>query len=87
MFTVGQTAGAIVCASLNVINDNVVEANEESLTLMIVADDPPVTTVTANSATVVIRENDNDGTYLSYSYISLQRHKPDQILRGSYVCT
>ena len=62
MFTDGQTAGAVVCASLDIINDNVVENNEESLTLSLSANDPPVTTITASSATIVTRENDNDGT-------------------------
>lgn len=63
LFEIGQTAGAIVCANLTIIDDNVVEENEESLTLSLSADDPPVTTITASSAVAVIRENDNDGTY------------------------
>ena len=67
VFTDGQTTGALVCATLDIINDTVVEENEESLTLSLTADDPPVTTITASSATVVTRENDNDGNlkYLS----------------------
>lgn len=61
MFTDGQTAGAVVCATLDIINDNVVEDNEESLMVSLSADNPLVTTVTASSATIVTRENDNDG--------------------------
>ena len=53
--------GDILCASLDIINDNVVENNEELLTVTLSADDPPVTTLTATSATIDIRENDNDG--------------------------
>ena len=62
VFTAGQTAGAVVCESLDVIDDNVVEINEESLTLTMSGDDPSITTITASSTTIVIRENDNDGT-------------------------
>ena len=61
VFTTGQITDALVCTSLDVIDDNVVEMNEESLTLLMSADDPSVTTITASSATIVIRENDNDG--------------------------
>ena len=50
-----------MCASLDVIDDNVVEENEESLTLSLSADDPLVTTITVSSSTVDIEENDNDG--------------------------
>ena len=46
-----------MCADLEVIDDNVVEMDEESLTLSLSADDPSVTTTTITSATVVIREN------------------------------
>ena len=53
--------GDVVCASLDIINDNVVENNEEFFTVTLSADDPPVTTLTATSATIDIRENDNDG--------------------------
>ena len=53
--------GAVVCATLDIINDNVVENEEELLTVTLSADDPPVTTLTATSATIDIRENDNDG--------------------------
>ena len=60
-FTNGQSTGDVVCATLDIINDNVVENNEELLTLSLSADDPPVTTLTASSATIDIRENDNDG--------------------------
>ena len=56
-----------MCANLDIINDNVVEMNEESLTLTMSADDPSVTTITASSATIVIRENDNDGMQLYFS--------------------
>ena len=61
MFTNGQMTGAVVCASLNIINDNVVENEEELFMVTLSADDPPVTTLTATSATIDIRENDNDG--------------------------
>ena len=61
MFTTGQITDALVCTSLDVIDDNVVEMNEESLALLMSADDPSVTTITVSSATIVIRENDNDG--------------------------
>ena len=61
VFTPGLVSGAVVCADLQVVNDNVVEENEESLGLTLSADDPPVTTTTAVSANVTIRENDNDG--------------------------
>ena len=60
--------GDILCASLDIINDNVVENNEELLTVTLSADDPPVTTLTATSATIDIRENDNDGN-LKYNII------------------
>ena len=61
VFTTGQIIDALVCTSFDVIDDNVVEMNEESLTLLMSADDSSVTTITASSATIVIRENDNDG--------------------------
>lgn len=60
-FTSGQMTGDVVCASLNIVNDSVVENNEELLTVTLSADDPSVTTLTATSATIDIRENDNDG--------------------------
>ena len=50
-----------MCANLAITDDNVVEENEESLTLTLSAVDPSVTTITAAVATVLIRENDNDG--------------------------
>ena len=53
--------GDVVCASLDIINDNVVENNEEFFTVTLSADDPPVTTLTATSTTIDIRENYNDG--------------------------
>ena len=53
--------GDIVCATLDIIDDNVVEENEELLSLTLTANDPPVTTLTASSATINIRENNNDG--------------------------
>ena len=53
--------GDVVCASLDIINDNIVENNEEFFTVTLSADDPDVTTLTATSATIDIRENDNDG--------------------------
>ena len=61
VFTNGQMTGDIVCATLDIIDDNVVEENEELLSLTLTADDPPVTTLTASSATIDIRENNNDG--------------------------
>ena len=60
-FEFGQTVGAVVCANLAINDDNIVEENEENLTVTLSADDPPVTTITASSARVLIRENDNDG--------------------------
>ena len=50
-----------MCSDIDVIDDDVVEENEESFTVTLSADDPSVTTVTASSATIDIRENDNDG--------------------------
>ncbi len=61
VFTVGQSTGAVACADLQVVDDNVVEEDEESLDLTMSADEPLVTATTAVSATVTIRENDNDG--------------------------
>ncbi len=61
VFTNGQMTGDVVCASLDIINDDIVENNEELLTVTLSADDPLVTTLTATSATIDIRENDNDG--------------------------
>ena len=61
VFANGQMAGDVVCASLDIINDNVVENNEELLNVTLSADDPHVTTLTATSATIDIRENNNDG--------------------------
>ena len=63
-----------MCASLEVIDDNVVEVNEESLILSLSANDPPVTRITASSCTVVIRENDNDGNFIFYSLLQLRHH-------------
>lgn len=60
----GQSASAVLCASLEIIDDDVVEVNEESLILSLSANDPPVTRITASSATIVIRENDNDGNFI-----------------------
>ena len=51
----------MACANLEIIDDNVVEVNEESLTLSLSPDDPSSTTTTTIYATAVIRENDNDG--------------------------
>ena len=61
----GQTAinnDSLVCGNIDIIDDNVVEVNEESLTFSISADDPPVTLITIPSATIIITEDDNDGT-------------------------
>ena len=60
-FEFGQRVGAVVCANLAITDDNIVEENEESFTVSLTADNPPVTTITAPSARIFIRENDNDG--------------------------
>ena len=60
VFTNGQMTGDVVCASLEIINETVVENNEEFLTVTLSADDPLITILTAISATIDIRENDND---------------------------
>ena len=70
-FSFGQMAGTVMCANLAITDDNVVEENEESITLTLSADDPPVTTITASGATVLIRENDNDGKFSTISYNAL----------------
>lgn len=44
--------------------------DEESLTVTVTADDPSVTTITAQSAMIDIRENDNDGKF-KYSTTTL----------------
>ena len=64
VFTVGQSVGSIVCTTLDITDDRVVENNEENLSLFLSADEPSVTIVTAMSATVVITENDNDGNVI-----------------------
>ena len=61
VFTNGQMTGDVLCVSLDIINDNVIENNEEFFNITLSADDPPVTILTATSATIDIRENDNDG--------------------------
>ena len=65
-FRAGQSVGGVACANLEIIDDNVVEESEESLTLSLSPDDPSFTTTTTTHATVVIRENDNDGTRLNF---------------------
>jgi hypothetical protein len=77
VFTNGQMTGDVVCASLDIINDNVVENNEELLTVTLSADDPPVTTLTATSATIDIRENDNDGNKRADRRVSQYRASND----------
>ena len=61
MFGIGTSTGAVACADLLVMDDNVVEEDQETLTLTMSADDPPVTTTIALTATVSIGESDNDG--------------------------
>lgn len=61
-FRAGQSVGSSACANLEIIDDSAVEENEESLTLSLSPDDPSFTTTTIVLATVIIRENDNDGT-------------------------
>ena len=41
-FTIGQTAGAVACANLEIIDDNVVETNEETLILSLSANTPTI---------------------------------------------
>ena len=69
MFGVGSTTGTLACTDLQVVDDNVVEVNEENLTLTMSADDPQVTTTTTLSATVTIMENDNDGNSMGISWV------------------
>lgn len=52
----GQAAGSVVCAELDVVDDNVVEVDEETLSVSMSPDNPLVTTVTASSTTVTIKE-------------------------------
>ena len=66
VFAIGSSTGAVVCADLQVIDDNVIEEDEEILTLTMSADDPPVTVTTVLVAAVTIRENDNDGKLSTY---------------------
>ena len=61
MFGIGASTGEVACADLLVTDDNVVEVDQETLTLTMSADDPPVTTTIALTATVSIGESDNDG--------------------------
>ena len=61
MFRIGTFTGEVVCADLLVMDDNVVEEDYETLTLIMSADDPAVTMTTALTATVSIGESDNDG--------------------------
>ena len=65
-FRAGQSVGSVACANLEIIDDNVVEESEEALTLSLLPDDPSFITTTTTHATVIIRENDNDGTRLSF---------------------
>ena len=69
MFGVGASNGTVACADLHVVDDNVVEVDEETITLTMSADDPSVTTTTALAATVTIRENENDGKLLYVIHI------------------
>ena len=63
MFISGQSAfnNSLSCATIDIIDDNVVEVNQENLIFSISADDPTVTELTLTSATVIINEDDNDG--------------------------
>lgn len=60
-FISGQSTGGVACAVLVVVDDDVVEKDEESLSLTLSADEPLVTTTTVVAATVTIKEKDNDG--------------------------
>lgn len=51
-----------MCGTIDIVDDNVVEENEESLTLSLSPYDPSVTLITAPFATIIIKEDDNDGT-------------------------
>ena len=62
-FSAGQSVGAVACAELEIIDDNVVEEDEEFFTLSLTSDDPSFTTTTTTHATVIVRENDNDGIF------------------------
>ena len=59
----GQTAtqNFLVCGTIDVLDDNAVEENDESLTLSLSPHNPFVTLITAPFATVIIKEDDNDG--------------------------
>lgn len=75
VFETGQTSlqNYLVCGTIDVIDDNVVEENEESFTLSLAPDDPSVTLITAPFATVIIIEDDNDGTSSRYLKELLQK--------------
>ena len=62
MFTSGQATGDTQCTNLQVVDDNILEA-EETLTLQVVADDTSVVAITASadSAVVTIGEDPTDG--------------------------
>ena len=51
-----------MCETIDIVDDNVVEENEESLALSLSPYDPSVTLITAPFATIIIKEDANDGT-------------------------
>ena len=67
VFVPGQSAtnNFLACGTIDIIDDNVVEEDVEFLNFSISEDDPPrpITIITASSATIVITEDDNDGSY------------------------
>ena len=69
VFTLGQTAGDMACASLDIVDDTAIERDGEDITLSLSPVEPAVTVVTASSATVAITENNNDGRLeIYYNY-------------------
>ena len=64
VFVSGQSAisnNSLACGIIDIKDDNIVEVNEEFLTISISADDSSVTVISTPSATVIITEDDNDG--------------------------
>lgn len=77
VFVIGQNAthNSLACGTIDIVDDNVVEVNEESLTVSISANDPSVTLITVPSAVIIINEDDNDGipqfNMISYNIIAI----------------
>ena len=61
VFMDGQMAGSLACAQIQVVDDNVIEPDEETVSVSISSKSPTVTVITVASATLIIKENDNDG--------------------------